>query len=293
MMRITQQMLTQNVTNQMNRNLTRLERANEEVSTGKRINKPSDDPMGTEKSLKLSSELANNVQFERNADYAQSWLEVTEQSLSSVSDLLQRANEIGLQGANGINSPDELKNLGKEIDQLRDELENLANTKLDGKYIFNGQKTDQPIVIEESGNIINDDQPLNQRLSPFSSMTINVHAGEVFGGEDNLFKSLDDLSATLKSGNESGLQDAIGRIEKGSDQVLNKWTSLGAKQSRVESLSQRLKEENVSLQKLVSKNEDVDIAEAIMKLKSEESVYQASLASSAKIIQPSLMDFLR
>lgn len=292
-MRITQQMLTQNVTNNMSRNLSRLERANEEVSTGKRINKPSDDPLGTEKSLKLASELANNVQFDRNADYAQSWLEVTEQSLSSVNDILQRANELGLQGSNGVNSPDELKNLGKEIDQLRDELVNLANAKLDGKYIFNGQKTDQPIEISETGEMIYDDQPIMQRLSPFSTMTINVHAGEAFDGNVNLFQSLDSLSNALKSGDKEELSNAIGNIEKGSEQVLNTWTSLGAKQSRAESLSQRLKEENVSLQKLVSKNEDVDIAEAIMKLKSEESVYQASLASSAKIIQPSLMDFLR
>ena len=278
---------------QMNRNLTNLEKANQQVSTGTRINKPSDDPMGTEKSLKLSSQLADNEQYERNTDYAMSWMEMTEQSLSSISNLMQRASELGVQASNGTNSPQELETMAKEFKQLREELKGLANTKLDGKYIFNGQKTDQPVGIDQGGNVSFDNQSINQRISPFSDVKINVDAGEVFDGQVNLFKVLDEFSTALSSGDKEGMNTVLGKIEEGAEQVLTSWTGMGARQSRVESMNQRLKDENLAVQSFLSKNEDVDLAEAIMKLKTEESVYQASLAASAKIIQPSLLDFLR
>ncbi|WLR57823.1 flagellar hook-associated protein FlgL [Guptibacillus hwajinpoensis] len=292
-MRITQQMLSSNMVTQMNRNLTNLEKANQQVSTGIRINKPSDDPMGTEKSLKLSSQLADNEQYERNTDYAMSWMEMTEQSLSSISNLMQRASELGVQASNGTNSAQELETMAKEFKQLREELKGLANTKLDGKYIFNGQKTDQPVGIDQDGNVSFDSQSINQRISPFSDVKINVDAGEVFDGQVNLFKVLDEFSTALSSGDKEGMNTVLGKIEEGAEQVLTSWTGMGARQSRVESMNQRLKDENLAVQSFLSKNEDVDLAEAIMKLKTEESIYQASLAASAKVIQPSLLDFLR
>ena len=285
-------MLSSNITSQLQQNLSRYEKANEQVSTGKRINTPSDDPIGVQKSLKLASQLADNEQYERNTDYALSWMETTDQALNSISNALQRANELGLQASNGTNSPEDQQTIAKEIEQLRAEIQDIANTKFDGKYIFNGQKTDQPIQIAEDGNLMYNNQPLMQRMSSSNSIEMNV-TGEVFDGQVNLFKTLDQLSGALASGDQEGVSSALEQIETGKEQVLNSWTTLGAKQSRVEGMNQRLKEENLSLQTLVSKNDDVDFAEAIMKLKTEESVYQASLAASAKIIQPSLLDFLR
>ncbi|MCA0991130.1 flagellar hook-associated protein FlgL [Pseudalkalibacillus hwajinpoensis] len=291
-MRITQQMLSSNITSQLQQNLSRYEKANEQVSTGKRINTPSDDPIGVQKSLKLASQLADNEQYERNTDYALSWMETTDQALNSISNALQRANELGLQASNGTNSPEDQQTIAKEIEQLRAEIQDIANTKFDGKYIFNGQKTDQPIQIAANGDLTYNNQPLMQRMSSSNTIEMNV-TGEVFDGKVNLFKTFDQLSGALASGDQEGVSSALEQIETGKEQVLNSWTTLGAKQSRVEGMSQRLKEENLSLQTLVSKNDDVDFAEAIMKLKTEESVYQASLAASAKIIQPSLLDFLR
>lgn len=291
-MRITQQMLSSNTTSQLQQNLSRYEKANEQVSTGKRINRPSDDPIGVQKSLKLASQLADNEQYERNTDYALSWMETTDQALNSISNALQRANELGLQASNGTNSPEDQQTIAKEIEQLRDEIQDIANTKFDGKYIFNGQKTDQPLQVAANGDLTYDNQSMLQRMSSSNAIEMNV-TGEVFDGNVNLFKALDQLSAALENGDKDGISSTLEQLETGKDQVLNSWTSLGAKQSRVEGMNQRLKEENLSLQTLVSKNDDVDFAEAIMKLKTEESVYQASLAASAKIIQPSLLDFLR
>lgn len=291
-MRITQQMLSSNTTSQLQQNLSRYEKANEQVSTGKRINRPSDDPIGVQKSLKLASQLADNEQYERNTDYALSWMETTDQALNSISNALQRANELGLQASNGTNSPEDQQTIAKEIEQLRAEIQDIANTKFDGKYIFNGQKTDQPIQVAANGDLTYNNQSITQRMSSSNTIEMNV-TGEVFDGNVNLFKTLDQLSGALANGDQDGISSALEKVETGKEQVLNSWTTLGAKQSRVEGMNQRLKEENLSLQTLVSKNDDVDFAEAIMKLKTEESVYQASLAASAKIIQPSLLDFLR
>ncbi len=292
-MRITQQMLASNMTTQLQKNLSRYEQMNEQVASGKKINRPSDDPIGTQKSLQYSSKISENEQFERNTDYALSWIETTDQAMSSLSDVLRRVKELGLQGANGSNSTDDKAAIAQEVDQLREGLKDIANTTFNGKYIFNGQKTDRPIEVDGSGNINYDNQPMTQRISPGSTIEMNVNAGEVFDADVNLFKVLDGLSQSLKDGDQDGVATALKDIDTGSQQVLNSWTSLGAKQSRVEGMNQRLKEENLSLQTLLSKNEDIDYAEAIMKLKSEESVYQASLSASARMIQPTLMDFLR
>lgn len=292
-MRITQQMLASNMTTQLQKNLSRYEKMNEQVASGKKINRPSDDPIGTQKSLQYSSKITENEQFEKNTDYALSWMETTDQAMSSLSDALRRVKELGLQGANGSNSEDDKVAIAQEIDQLREGLKDIANTTFNGKYIFNGQKTDQPIEVDGSSNVIYDNQPMTQRISAGSTLEMNVNAGEVFDAEVNLFKVLDNLSQSLKSGDQDGVTTALKDIDRGSQQVLNSWTSLGAKQSRIEGMNQRLKEENLSLQTLLSKNEDIDYAEAIMKLKSEENVYQASLSASARMIQPTLMDFLR
>ena len=292
-MRITQQMLASNMTTHLQKNLSRYEEMNEQVASGKKINRPSDDPVGTQKSLQYASKITENEQYQRNTDYALSWMETTDQAMSSLSDVLRRAKELGLQGANGSNSGDDKVAIAQEIDQLREGLKDIANTTFNGKYIFNGQKTDQPIEVDGGGNVIYDNQPMAQRISPGSALEMNVRAGDLFDSEVNLFKVLDDLSQSLKNGNQDGVTTALNEIDTGSQQVLDSWTSLGAKQSRVEGMNQRLKEENLSLQTLLSKNEDIDYAEAIMKLKSEESVYQASLSASARMIQPTLMDFLR
>ena len=138
----------------------------------------------------------------------------------------------------------------KEIEQLRSEVADIANTKFDGKYIFNGQKTDQAIEIATNGDLTYNDQPLMQRISSSNSITMNVKAGDVFDGDVNLFKALDKLSGALSTGDQAGIGDALEQIDSGKEQVLNSWTSLGAKQSRVEGMNQRLKEGNLTLQTL-------------------------------------------
>ncbi|WP_210238528.1 flagellar hook-associated protein FlgL [Pseudalkalibacillus caeni] len=300
MMRVTQQMLHNNTLNQLNRNLSRLNEAQEQVSTGRSINRPSDNPAGTNLALKLRSELAANEQYQQNADSALSWMEMTDGAMNQASNVLHRANELATQAANGTLSDQDREAISKEVDELREQLIDVSNTKFRGKYIFNGEKTDQipfPTKGVSNAEISElDNTSLQTQVSGAAAIEYSLSAKEVFignNGGENVFNVLETLSANLKNNDQSAISDSLKKVEASVDQVLNAWTSLGARQERMEAASSRLKDANTNLQSLQSKTEDADIAEAVMKLKQEEAVYQASLSATARIIQPSLMDFLR
>lgn len=318
-MRVTQKMLGWQTLNSINNNLSRIQKIQEHINTGKKINRPSDDPVGLSYSLRYRSEIRATEQYQRNLDSAISWLDVTDTTLSQVNDVLQRARELAVKGANGTNPDQALEAIAAEMDELADELWEIANTRFNGKYIFNGQRTDQPpypfphsyLGDEHAGDSFDKGQ-IKFEVSRGVTVQVNFHAGEIFGSvvpgdggdppkpaenvdadEDNAFYILQTLSQALRDADFEAVDDMLGRLDARIDKVLEKWSELGAKRNRVDLIEHRLQDNDLNIQALLSKTEDVDYAEAITNLKMEENVYMASLSVGARIIQPSLIDFLR
>lgn len=299
-MRVTQGMLSNNMLSNLNNNLQRMARYQEQLNTQRRINRPSDDPVGFNYAMRYRSELRSNEQFKANRDRATSWLEVTESLMNSVNDIMHRTKELAIQGANGTNPDTSLASIATEIDELYDQLVSIGNEKFNGKYVFNGEKTDvqpyDPANIEQSN--VHDGKIVLQ-IAPGVEMAVNVTGDEVFGivgdeDEDNLFKILSDLSGLLRGdANDLDYDDVIGRLDARQDEFLKTMASVGARTRRIELTTERLEDDNYNLQKLLSRTEDVDVAEAITNLKMAENVYTASLSVGSRMIQPSLVDFLR
>lgn len=294
MMRVTQQMLHQNSVRHMNQNLSRLEKTNNQVSTGKLLHKPSDDPNGVSKAMNLKSALAANAQYERNTNEATLWLDETDQTINDMVNVMQRVRELAVQGSNDTLSDHDKSILATEVDELTEQVRTFANSKVNGNYLFNGQKTkESPYPDKDSYK--NDSFDMGVKSFTIADGVVvqaNVTADKLFGNAtDNtsLFQTLNNLSEGLRSGTPIPLD----QIDQGMERLLSTGAEVGARHNRVEAVGNRIKDSNIELQSMLSSIEDVDYAEAITRLKSEESIYQATLAASSKIIQPSLMDFLR
>lgn len=293
-MRITQQMLHQSSVRHMNQNLSRFDKISNQVSTGKLLLRPSDDPIGAGKSMNLKSAIAANDQYERNTNTASLWLDETDQTINQTVNVLHRARELAVEGSNDTLSDQDRKIIAEEIDALTEQIRQFANTKMNGKYLFNGQKSNEPPYPNQDSYLTNsfDKGTVTFAVADGVKIKANVTADELFGAagdETNLFKTMKDLASALRTGDSLPLEE----MDKGLDRILTTWAAVGAAKERVTAVENRIKDSNVELQSMLSKIEDIDMAEAVTKLKSEESIYQASLAATSKIIQPSLVDFLR
>ncbi|MBF8982981.1 flagellar hook-associated protein FlgL [Lutibacter sp. B2] len=150
-MRITNMMMINNMMGNLNTHLNRMDKIDNQVSTGKRINRPSDDPVGTAQVLKFTSDISAHEQYKKNADEANSWLDATETAVSQLKDVLQRVRELTVRGASGTMAEDDKKAIQKEIVQLKDQMVAIGNTTFAGKYLFGGYKTtEKPFTIEET-----------------------------------------------------------------------------------------------------------------------------------------------
>lgn len=296
-MRVTQSMLNSQLLRNLDNNLGRMEKLQTQTSTGKAINKPSDDPVGLSFSLRYRNSVSLNEQYQRNVDSAVSWVDYTEGMISETNDVLQRARELAVQGSTGSSSDESMEATAAEINQLYEHLVSIGNSNFNGKYIFNGQKTDiKPYELSSAKDVTPDMGEIVYEVGVGITISNNISGASLFGestDSTNAFKVLEDLRNNLNNRDRDAVNQSIKNLDERINIVLEKWSDIGAKSNRLELISNRLNDENINLQQLLSKTEDANMAEVITNLKTEENIYQASLSTGARIIQPSLVDFLR
>lgn len=306
-MRITNNMLINNMVNYIGNNLTRMNKYQSQLATGKKIQVPSDDPVVAARALKLRTDVAEIDQYKKNVNDATSWLDMTEDALANIGDVLQRTRELTVQGANGTTTPDDTKKINEEVKQLRKQLIQLGNSTYAGRYIFSGYKTDKKLLDDSTGVFVIDvttaSENIRYEIGIGDDININVAGGDLFnnGGDADstsgvpgkLVDDFDRLVAALDAGDHTATGSMLADIDDDINNVLRIRADIGARTNRLELTANRLDNDTTNFTKLMSENEDVDMAETIINLQNEENVYRASLAGGAKIIQPSLVDFLR
>jgi flagellar hook-associated protein 3 FlgL len=302
-MRITNNMLINNMMLNLSGNLSKTQKYQQQLATGKKISLPSDDPIVASKSLKLRTDVAEIQQYRRNTDDATAWMEITEATMGQITNVVQRLREITNQAANGTNTDEDLKKITAESSQLKEQLVHLANATYAGRYVFSGYKTDKPLM-DDDGNFnidISNTEKIQFEVGIGDNIDVNVPGSDLFnngadgaaGTKGAFMTTVDAIVAAMDNNDKDALTGLLGDLDVTMDNLLRVRAGLGARMNRVDLTSDRLDDDNVNFTKLMSKNEDVDIAEAIMNLSNEENVYKASLATGAKVIQQSLVDFLR
>ncbi|ETT80099.1 flagellin [Paenibacillus sp. FSL R7-277] len=306
MLRVTSNMMNSQLLLNLNRNARTMNDTQLQLATGRKINKPSDDPVGITYSLRYRAELSANEQYQENVDDATSWLEFNDTVLSQTGNVVQRLRELAVKGANGTNPQEALDSINAEVKQLKEQLIDIANSQFKGKYIFNGQQyTEQPYKFSTGADgtldtssasaVITDNGLLNYTVGESVQLPINITGNEVFGGNesDNIFATIDKISTALASGNTAEVSSQLGNLDSRSDKILAVQADIGAKSNRIELMSNRLGDLEVNLTDLQSKTEDGDYAALLTESKVQENIYNASLSVGAKIIQSTLVDFIR
>ncbi|WP_313125577.1 flagellar hook-associated protein FlgL [Proteiniclasticum ruminis] len=303
-MRITNNTLTGNYLRNLNRNLKAMQKYQNQLSSGKEVSRPSDNPMLVARIMQLDSNVRMNEQYEKNIGDALGWTDTADGALNVVTSTLQRARELIIYGANGTLSDTDRSALKDEVDTLQGQLMQVLNTNYDGRYIFGGQKTTEPpFQIDEasgkltySGDSSNIEREISKGVNiaiPTDGSGITVTEGTSLGNEDigSLFRS---ISEALDSGNTEDLSGKLlGDIDKHLDNTIRFRSKMGAVYNRLESAKERNAAENLSMTELLSKSEDIDLAEKMMEFSTMRTVYQASLQTGAQILQPSLLDYIR
>ncbi len=296
-MRVTQSMLSSNMLRNLSNSYNKMGKLQEQIATGKKVNRPSDDPVSVMKGLGYRMQVDKVHQFQRNIGEVHNWLDNTDDALDHVGSALHRANELVVSGSTDTMTADDREKLVEELKQLQNQIRDLANTKVGNKYIFSGTKTNTPLF--EDG-VYQGDDPDNPgfgstvEIEVFDGVTLDVNtSGEIFKDVDTVFN---DIIAGLEDDTINGQEEfdkAIGEIQGSLDSVLAVRADVGARQNRVEMMTERLASLEVTSVKQMSDNEDVDFEKVIIEMITEESIHRAALSVGARIIQPSLVDFLR
>jgi len=295
--RVTQGMMSIQLLRNLNSNMLRMDTMQNQLSTGRKINKPSDDPVGISFSMRYRSEYSANEQYRANVDAAISWMSYTDKMMEQTGSVLHRVRELTVGAANGSNPDDALQTVRIEIEQLKEQLLNIANSQFNGKYVFNGQMTDKPpYSTADPVSELADIGEIKFEVGAGVKMAVNINGNQIFGtdeNEDNMFRLMDDLMLALDESNFSAISSMLGKIDSRMEVVLEVRADVGAKMNRLELAEDRLLDIGINLQALTTKTEDADMAIVITNLKMAENVYQASLSAGSRLIMPSLMDFLR
>ncbi len=441
-MRVTNNMMISNMTRNLQTNIRRLDKTQMQYNTGKRIHKPSDDPVGITRSLKVRSDISELRQYKKNVEDATSWLENTEEAVVSNHEALKRLRDLMIQGANGVLTTEETIKIQNEVAEIKNQIISQANTTYSGDYIFSGKKTNEKLLTPDGSYNIDIMQfldsnivdhrinyevgvgeyiPINTvgtSLFEVADLTMGVQLPKVDGAggatkmeflgaeitvtgdagsyelgiyikglgdisvdnlenEAEIYKEIANVLADIKDndtypdppdpnadlsltpkeawnklliekniptdidnlefavytnrdpneddeskkdkavgivakpqkaglinliekieknlieGKQEEVSELLGSIDKFLDQSLVVRGEIGAKVNRTELIFNRIEDDIINLRALQSKLEDADMAETAIQLMNEENVYRSSLSVGARIIQPTLLDFLR
>lgn len=295
----------------------------EQLSTGSKLLRPSDDPVGVTKAMSYRTQLTQNAQYKENLDTATKWLDTTDTSLASVTSAMTRVQELITQAANDTNQTVDREKMLVEIKQIQQEIHDLANTKVGDTYLFSGTRTNEPLYKTDSttGVTFNSEagtdieapengfgESVNIEIYNDIQLDINTTgAMKMFRKIDEVFTRIEEALTGANSNGETSGAD-IGSILGGTnsvedreyttiqgsiDLVLKNRAEVGAKQNRVDMMSDRLALQKEALTKQQSNVEDVEYEEAITNLITQESIHRASLSVGGRIIQQTLVDFIR
>lgn len=294
-MRVTQKSMYETTRFQLARITEDLTEANLTVTTGKRINHLKDDPVGVTQVLSLNSNLSNMDQLKRNTATGKTWLNTGETALSSVQDIITESKTIAIAMNNGTADSNMRQASAETIRGYLLQIESLANTQVQGQYIFSGTKTDtMPFALDDQQNPTAATYSGNSTAFSIKSgkdTTIEVgHDGDPLFS--NLFSSMISLYDALTSNNVPEIGNGIDNLDTDFDTINNAIAGIGAKGVRIDTKEKIIADLNLSYAENKSEIEEADIVEAITRLQATELAYQAALASSSKLMKLSLADFL-
>lgn len=299
-MRVTQAMVTNNTLQHISDGYGKISDLQNQLSSGKKITRPSQDPVVATMGISYRTAVDHVDQYEKNVTTATKWTSTTDNALSQVDSVLQRVRELVNEASTDTYTPQQRQAAGLEVSQLQQQLVNIGNTQVGGQYIFSGSDTANPLLTQNATTGVVTANPvamtnpnLSVEVNDGIQVQINVDPNKVFNS--GLFTDLNNLATDLNSGTATGAQIStyLGKIDTHLDEVSNAQADLGARENRLTMVQNRLDSQKSIATDIMANNEDADYPTTIIQLNQQQNVYNAALSVGAKIIQTSLVDFLK
>lgn len=299
--RITPKLMAERSLNDINAQLARISKLQEQLSSGLRVNRPSDDPIDARRAINIRTLLQRNDQFISNIDDVEPQVDETASALLGVVDVLQRAIELTTQGANGTNSQAQLDALALEIDALLETVFTTANAQTNGRSIFGGTATLNP-AFSATRNVVGEitavaydgnNNLFSVDVSEGASINVNIPGAQAFQDTVDVFAVLIGIRDSMRAGDQADLQNVrLDQLQESLDQTLFGVARVGAVQNRLERISNNLQDTDLSLQELLSDKINADFAETVLNLNVAQNSYEAALSATGRILQVSLLDYI-
>ncbi|HTX08420.1 MAG TPA: flagellar hook-associated protein FlgL [Solirubrobacteraceae bacterium] len=302
--RITNQMAAQTTLAGIETALDRLDTTQQELSTGKSINEPSDNPSGTALALQLNNDLANLTSYNNNVTDGTGWTTAQTSALSDMTNAVERVQELVTSAANGGQSQSDLNDDAEEVNQLIDQIKQDANTQYDGQYVFSGSATTtQPYASGTNDTYAGNSGSVTREIGPNTSLTISANLAGVLGngqtvsgqpaGDGQLLNTLRNVVDDMQSGNTSSLSGTdLTDLGNNLNSLLGLSANVGATTDRLQMASSRIESLQNSATDTLSNTQDADMAQTEINFSTEQAALTAALQSGASIVQESLMNFL-
>jgi flagellar hook-associated protein 3 FlgL len=303
MQRITTLMTSQMTIADLTQAFDRLSKTQEELSSGKRINKPSDDPYGASRAVQLNGDLAGLTAYSRNVNDGTAWSQSADSALMNINNLAQRVRELVVEAGNDTSGSSARADAAAEIDQLTDAIKQEANTQYAGQYIFSGTATTTaPYQTGAVDTYQGNTATISRQIGPGTSVQISTDISQLLGSgqtaaDGKLLNVLRDISADLRGGtaaNANALRTTdLANLDSNLDTLSQLEANVGATENRLSLASSRIQDLQTSATKLLSQTQDTDFAQAAVDYSTQQASYNAALRASANIVQSSLLDFLK
>ena len=301
--RITTLMTTESVLANINSVQDQLANTEQVLSTGKSINQPSDNPYGASLAVQLQQDLSGLSSYSSNVTDGTAWTSSASSALTTIQSIVQRAQELVVEAANGTQSPADLAASGDEINQLIDSVKQAANTQYNGQYIFSGTATGTaPYATGASDTYLGNSGAVTREIGPNSSVQVNADLSSLLGNgqaanDGGLLDTLRSVAADLSSGTSASVADLsskqLANLQGNLNTLEGLQASVGAAQNRLTLAGTRIQSLQQNDTAVLSNTEDANMAQAMTTFTNEQAAFTAALRAGANIVQSSLMDFLK
>ncbi|MET1051466.1 MAG: flagellar hook-associated protein FlgL [Mycetocola sp.] len=291
--RVTNQTMMRSALHNLQSNMSQMAKLQEQASSQKLIGRPSDDPTATATALSVRSELQATEQYGRNISDGNAWLLTVDSALSNVSVLMNKIRDLTVKGANdGALSPTAKEAIAVELESLQSELLAEANAEYLGRSVFAGNSDAGEAFTTAFTFTGAPASAVQRRIGADTTVRVDADGAAIFGeGTDSVFALVGTIVSDLRSGTNIGAH--LDSIDAHKDAILGQHATVGARHAEILRAKEVNVEKSVSLEAQRSEVEDVDLAKVILDLQVQQVSYQTALAVTARVLQPTLMDFLR
>lgn len=295
-MRVTNSMMLNSTLGDLNRSLSRLQRDQTKLSTGRVITKVSDNPAAASSAMTMRGQLRHMEQHQRTITDTQGWLGTADTAIVSALDLMSRVKEVAVQAGNdGVANATTRRTLAIEVGHLREELLSLANTEYLDRPVFNGTAAGD--AYDSAGTYQGNDAAVMREVGPNTLVQANLTGPQVFGDptapEGDVFAMLDRLQTAIDAGDTAGIATEHALLDGARTTMSSAAAQIGVRGARLESIQARRSADEEVVRGMLSELEDADIAEALIAVKASENAYTAALQAAAQVLPPSLVDYMR